>query len=101
LKLIKKGGFDGVAGWDMPVYIDFPKAVARAEIWEIIEKSKPPFLEEEMKMSEETCGVKPEPKPKDMYITAKGEYRITWCVNIAMRNERNGIPRRLRRGEGD
>jgi hypothetical protein len=31
LKLIKEGGFDGVAGWDMPVYIDFPKAVARAE----------------------------------------------------------------------
>jgi len=46
LKLIKEGGFDGVAGWDMPVYIDFPKAVARAEIWEVIEKSKPPFLEE-------------------------------------------------------
>jgi hypothetical protein len=27
LKLIKEGGFDGVVGWDMPVYIDFPKAV--------------------------------------------------------------------------
>jgi len=27
LQLIKEGGFDGVVGWDMPVYIDFPKAV--------------------------------------------------------------------------
>jgi len=27
LGLIKEGGFDGVVGWDMPVYIDFPKAV--------------------------------------------------------------------------
>ncbi|MBO3842901.1 MAG: hypothetical protein FGF48_10900, partial [Candidatus Brockarchaeota archaeon] len=27
LELIKKGGFDGVVGWDMPVYVDFPKAV--------------------------------------------------------------------------
>lgn len=27
LELVKKGGFDGLVGWDMPVYIDFPKAV--------------------------------------------------------------------------
>jgi len=66
------------------------------EIWEVIEKSKPPFLEEEMKMLEETCGVKPEPKPKDIYVTTKGEYRITWCVNIAQKEERNRVIEGLR-----
>ncbi len=23
----KKGGFDGVIGWDMPIYVDYPKAL--------------------------------------------------------------------------
>lgn len=27
LELVKKGGFDGVIGWDMPVYIDAPKMI--------------------------------------------------------------------------
>jgi hypothetical protein len=31
-----------------------------------------------------------------MYITAKGEYRITWCVNIAQKEERNRVIEGLR-----
>jgi len=27
LSFIKKGGFDGVIGWDMPIYADYPKAL--------------------------------------------------------------------------
>ncbi|MCX8183812.1 MAG: hypothetical protein N3F08_05280, partial [Crenarchaeota archaeon] len=27
LSFAKKGGFDGVVGWDMPVYVDYPKAL--------------------------------------------------------------------------
>lgn len=27
LELVKKGGFDGIIGWDMPVYIDAPKMI--------------------------------------------------------------------------
>ncbi|MBO3800665.1 MAG: hypothetical protein FGF52_06425 [Candidatus Brockarchaeota archaeon] len=27
INFVKRGGFDGVIGWDMPVYIDYPKAL--------------------------------------------------------------------------
>ena len=27
LSFVKKGGFDGVIGWDMPIYADYPKAL--------------------------------------------------------------------------
>ncbi len=27
VSFVKKGGFDGVVGWDMPVYADYPKAL--------------------------------------------------------------------------
>jgi len=61
------------------------------EIWDVIEKSKPPFLEEEMEMLEETCNVRPEPKPKDVYVTTRGGYRVTWCVDITQKEERNRV----------
>ncbi|MBO3754230.1 MAG: hypothetical protein FGF53_05055 [Candidatus Brockarchaeota archaeon] len=63
-----------------------------SELWKVIRNSEPPFLEEEMDMLEEVCDVRPEPKPKNIYATTEGKYRVIWCINVTgMKNYDNVI----------
>ncbi|MBO3832899.1 MAG: hypothetical protein FGF51_05880, partial [Candidatus Brockarchaeota archaeon] len=66
-----------------------------SKVWEVIEKSKPSFLEEELDMLEEICGLKLELKPRDIYTTTKGEYRVSWCIETSKKEEYNTILERL------
>lgn len=65
-------------------------------VWAVIEGSKPPFLEEEMDILEEVCGVRPEPKPREIYTTTEGDYRVSWRVEISKKEEWNRVRERLR-----
>ncbi|MEM3389508.1 MAG: hypothetical protein QXI42_00340 [Thermoproteota archaeon] len=65
-------------------------------VWAVIEGSKPPFLEEEMDILEEMCGVRPEPKPREIYTTTEGDYRVSWRVEISKKEEWNRVRERLR-----
>jgi hypothetical protein len=73
------------------------------ELWEAIKRSEPPFLEEEMDMLEEVCSVRPKPKPKDIYATTDGEYRVSWRIDVTRRKDYDevvkglGLPRDKRR----
>jgi len=76
------------------------------ELWEAIKRSEPPFLEEEMDMLKEVCNVRPNPKPKDIYTTIDGEYRVNWRVDVTGREDYDrvvkglGLPRDKHRLEG-
>lgn len=51
-------------------------------LWEAIEKSKPPYLEKEVDMLEEVCGVRPELRAEKIYVTRGEKYRIMWEVGV-------------------
>lgn len=64
-------------------------------LWEIIDKSKPPNIEEEKEMFEELFDVHVKLRPSEIYFTESGGYRVTWELRVDGKDQCHRIMKEL------
>jgi len=64
-------------------------------LWEVIESSRPPNIDDESSILEDICGVKADIRPVQIYYTKTYGYRVSWEVRITHKEDYEKVIRRF------